>query len=143
MTVSPPEIAEFLTCEDIRQEVNGKVSIIGLYEDKLAFLDGGNTTWPRPLRHCVFIRVRKIPSEPLAITLSVESNGTTLFEHRGSYEQVPEAPKDELKISAALHVNVPDFGELTTRITLKNEANEVLLEKTRSLLIEPAPTVKP
>lgn len=139
MTQLKPSIAEFILCEDIREELNGKVTIVGLYEDNLAFLDGGDTHWPRRLRHAVFIRVRKIPPENLKLTLTVEAQGTALFTHKGTYEQKPQSVQDNLRISANLEINVPGFGELLTRIVIKNDSDEVLLEQTRSLIVGPHP----
>ena len=135
MKESSPQIAEFILCEDIREEVNGKVSLIGLYRDELSFLDGGDTRWPRALRHAVFIRVRHLPSERINITLKVEHEGTNLFEFGGPYEVTAAAKKGEVNVNANLAINVPGLGELLTRLSIENKKGEVLLEATRSLHI--------
>lgn len=135
MSDSKPEVAEFILCEEIREEINGKVSLMGVYRDELTFLDEGNP-WPRPLRHAVYLRIRKLPATNIKLLLSIESGGQVLFDHLGSYDHMPEAPKEEVALRASLVVNVPGYGELITRIRMESDAGEVL-EKTRPLRIVP------
>lgn len=137
MTQLGPQVAEFILCEDIREELNGKVSLMGLYRDQVAFLDDGSNVWPRALRHAVYIRLNHIPPETMKVTLTVESEKGTLFEHKGTFPQDPEAPKSEFNLNANLGLSVPSYGRLTTRIVLENETGEELLRKERPLMIVP------
>ena len=131
------QVAEFILCEDIREELNGKVSLMGLYRDQIAFLDGGSNVWPRALRLAVYVRINEVPPENLRLTLRIEHEGTTLFEYPGLFVQQPESPKTELNVNANLGLNIPGYGNLLARVTVENELGERLLEKERPLAIVP------
>lgn len=137
MTEPGPQVAEFILCEDIREELHGRVSLMGLYRDQVTFLDDGSEVWPRALKHAVFVRINHLPPGSVQLTLTVESETGTLFEHKGVFQQDPVAPKSEVNLNANLGLSVPGYGRLITRIILESESGEKLLERERPLMIVP------
>lgn len=108
---------------------------MGLYRDQIAFLEEAHSTWPRPLRRAVHVRINQLPPGNLELTLRIEYESKVLFEHSGVFTQEPTSPKSELNLNANLAIQIPGYGQVTTLIRVKNEAGELLLEKTRSLMI--------
>jgi hypothetical protein len=54
----------FIPCEDIRQEVNGKVSLMGVVEG-ISFTHGPGQTWPVQIRLAAQLRFELEASEPV------------------------------------------------------------------------------
>ena len=52
------KILDFLVCDDIRNEIGNKVSIMGLYDDVITFnvTPENKNKWPKQLKLCFFIR---------------------------------------------------------------------------------------
>ena len=51
------KIIDFIVCDDIRNEVNNKVSLIGIYNDAINFIVPANSSWPKILQLGLFIRL--------------------------------------------------------------------------------------
>ena len=74
------DILDFIVCEDIRQEIGGKCSIVGIYNDTIV-LNGlpKDVQWPIALRLGVFVRLLRDETEELPtdfrLKISHEENG--------------------------------------------------------------------
>lgn len=76
------ELVDFLFCDDIRTEISHKVSLIGVFNDRLV----ARTTpqapfkWPLPIRLCTFLRVRFTDgeSQPDSFTFEYLANEKSL-----------------------------------------------------------------
>lgn len=58
-------IASFIICDDIRQEVGNKLTLVGIYADTLAFhLPPESQRWPLVIpKLCFYVRLRLDPGE--------------------------------------------------------------------------------
>jgi hypothetical protein len=50
----------FLICDDIRTEINNKVSLIGVYDDRIVFLpkEGELVTWPNQMQIGIYAKLK-------------------------------------------------------------------------------------
>jgi hypothetical protein len=87
----------FLICDDIRTEVNNKVSLIGVYDDQILFLPlKGNTLWPRQTQIGAYGKIKIETSDDLEKISNVRIS--LLFNHTET--EVLTAPFPvEIKIS--------------------------------------------
>jgi len=60
------KLVDFIVCDDIRQEVGGKVTLVGVYEDRLMINapDPDAVRWPVKLKLGFFIRLLNDGSAP-------------------------------------------------------------------------------
>ncbi|MBU1568859.1 MAG: hypothetical protein KJ630_24945 [Proteobacteria bacterium] len=51
-------ITDFIVCDDIRHELNHKISLMGIYEDTIVFLRDpkGPALWPKVMSFSIFLR---------------------------------------------------------------------------------------
>jgi hypothetical protein len=126
---------ETLFCDDIRQEVGGKLSFIGAYSGGL-FVEGFPVTLPRL---CLFVKVVTPAADPVrALTLRVLRDEEILQEITADEEQlavacdsVEEMTQEELKE----RVHVANFvlvfspiqfhGPCTLRVRVETENGEM------------------
>lgn len=79
------KVIDFIVCDDIRQEVGNKLTVVGIYNDrvKIETKNPSALQFPIPFRLGVFVRllVQKNDNcpEELAFVLSVKHNGEDLF----------------------------------------------------------------
>jgi len=130
-------VAEFILCEDIRSELHGKFSLMGVYGDDVFLFQQGGVSWPFQLKHAVYFRLRQLPPKNLKIRLEVRSGETTLFESENTYVYDPEDWKRNLMMAATLTIAVPNEGTLHSRITATDEAGRVELQHARELRVAP------
>ncbi len=73
-------LIDFIFSDDIRHEIGGKVSIMGIYNDKLSFNLPNNVVWPFPFRLGIFIRVLVEDSDqkPNRFSIKLSHNGNDL-----------------------------------------------------------------
>lgn len=60
-------LADFILCEDIRQEVRNKLSLVGIYSDSILFspwLANVPLNWPIATRFAVYARLLRDGNEP-------------------------------------------------------------------------------
>ena len=73
-------------CDDIRQEINNKFSLIGLYNDRIVFINKkSEITWPQPINLSVFLRfsVDKNKELPDAFEFEYHLNKTPIVKING------------------------------------------------------------
>jgi hypothetical protein len=51
------KITDFIFCDDARQEINQKTTLIGIYKDIITFSKSDIKNWPVVLRAALFIRL--------------------------------------------------------------------------------------
>lgn len=58
----------FLICDDIRTEISNKVSLIGVYDDRMIFLpkEGEKSTWPVQRQIGIYAKLYFEPSDKLS-----------------------------------------------------------------------------
>ena len=120
-----------LFCDDIRQEVSGKVTLVGVYNDRMVFNPPPNSKdvpWPITLKLGVYAKIffdsedKDIDSFELELFLD---NKTRLQKIDGNI--VKTAARQFLNIVSVNPVlQIPSAGEINLKITFKKNAEKVL-----------------
>jgi hypothetical protein len=69
------KIIDFIVCEDIRNEVGNKVTLIGVYDQQLNMLALPNPSeekWPKPVRLAFFIRIKVSDGDTIPDTFKLQ-----------------------------------------------------------------------
>ena len=131
------KLKDFIICDDIRTEINNKVSLIGVYNDSINFVvpESAADAWPKILRLGLFIRLalndieekKKIGKLTLDFTINRDINFHA--------EQIIDADKqkttllDQMIISVVFNqINIPTTGEMEISLSIIDKEGE-LMEK--------------
>ena len=129
------KLNDFVICDDIRIEINNKVSLIGVYNDALNFMvpKRAINTWPKILRLGLFIRLAiDDPEEQNKIgKLVLESsiNGEINFhvEQIFDIKKKEPAPLGQMIISSVFNnINIPKTGDMEFSLSIFNRKNELM-----------------
>ena len=131
------KLNDFIICDDIRTEVNNKVSLIGVYNDALNFIvpERAAALWPKAIRLGIFIRVdlesieefQKIGKFILKSTINGEPNFNA---EQVFTEKIQENhPLRRMTISVAFNqVNINNAGDMVLSLSIFDNNGE-LMEK--------------
>lgn len=127
------KLIDFIICDDVRTEINNKVSLIGIYNDLLNFIvpEKAANTWPKGLRLGIFIRFdfedadeqNKIGKLVLESTINGEINFHA--------EQIADSNGQEtlkrMVISAVFnHISIPSAGDMVFSLSVYDKNNELM-----------------
>ena len=129
------KLKDFIICDDIRTEINNKVSLIGVYNDALNFMvpERAINTWPKILRLGLFIRLAIGNPEEYdkigKLVLESSINGEINFH----VEQIVETnnqkptPLGQMIISSVFNnINISKTGDMEFSLTIFDKKNELL-----------------
>lgn len=132
------KVTDFIICDDVRIEQLNKVSLMGLYNDKIAITveDKSAVKWPFVMSLGIYIRLDSAPKEmPPSFNFDVHFllNGNKLGGLEGNV--TPFAGH-----LAAIPAKIPQFplteeGELVFRFTAKDEEQNELYTFDKSINI--------
>ena len=109
-------VVTFLLCEDIRQEVGNKLSLMGVYRDHVTLQ---NARWPVAIRLGIFTRINLEANEPtpdgFRVTLDLE--GEKVAQLAGTFVVKDREKPIELALVAGV-VRLTQFGTLSCIIEL-------------------------
>lgn len=114
-----------IVCDDIREEVGGKLTLVGVYSGGLR-LDG-STAFPTLMKSlCVFIRVSLEEGDLLPDRLDVRGsfNGEQVLEHAGTLSVVNRAEPVTVRM-AFVPFTLRGFGEMRFEFTFSSGANAI------------------
>ncbi|MCP4714554.1 MAG: hypothetical protein GY868_05500 [Deltaproteobacteria bacterium] len=124
------KIIDFIVCDDIRQEVGGKVTLVGVYADRLMVQapEEQDTTWPLRLKLGFFMRLYNEDQaiEADSFELEVLYNGDTVLQKiKGRMAVSPDK-----RLINIYFVNnrfsIPGEGDLDLRLVFRKEGRKVL-----------------
>jgi len=69
------KVSDFIICEDIRLEVGGKSSLMGVLGDNLNFHGQGINDWPKNITIAIFLRVDVGEDRPSKFKIEAVLNG--------------------------------------------------------------------
>jgi hypothetical protein len=125
----------FLICDDIRNEVGNKISLMGLYSNGINFnvtpLQSGK--WPKSLKLSIYIRLdiendsdkRDARKFKIEYTLNNETN--VLIERDFDVSSQKDA-KDITIVVVNNQLLIKEAGEMSFKLTLCNKENVILNE---------------
>lgn len=90
------KIVDFIICDDIRVEINGKHTLVGAYGDSINFTipKGADDIWPKALKLAFFIRVfvenNDVLPDEFSLFCSFMGNEVELSPDRIKIDAIPE-----------------------------------------------------
>ena len=123
-------VVDCILCEDIRQELGGKFSVMGIYNDDL--IVPGDPVWPMVLRHYVFVRLRNFPNQG-TMNVTVSSGEETIVEAKVDIQVTGNG--DIVAVPLPMHLQLKQFAKLVTRLSFTDASNENLGQYECSLVI--------
>ena len=127
-------LKDFIVCDDIRTEINNKVSLIGVYNDTINFIvpESAANAWPKILRLGLFIRLilddtekKKIGKLALDFTISKEINFHA--------EQIVDTDKqkvtllDQMVISVVFNqISIPKTGKMEIALSIIDKDDKLM-----------------
>ncbi len=78
-------LTDFLVCDDIRQEVGDKFSLVGVYADSIRLTFQGEAVWPALLPKLgIFVRTKPLVDfTPQRFSMTIAHNGTQIGKFGG------------------------------------------------------------
>jgi len=129
------KLNDFIICDDVRTEVNNKVSLIGVYNDALNFIvpERSAALWPKAIRLGIFIRVYLESIEELQkigkFVLEATINDKTVFNaEQVIVEKIQENnPLKRMTISVVFnHINIDNAGDMGLSLSIYDKNNELM-----------------
>ena len=129
------KIIDFIVCDDIRQEIGNKLTIVGIYNDriKIEAKDPGAIKFPIPFRLGVFTRILVEStdecSDELSFNLDVKHNSELLFQADGNAKVVGRGDDGSVIVAVPLLANIVPIkgaGHLEFCLTIKAAGKELL-----------------
>jgi hypothetical protein len=128
-------ISSLLFCDDIRNEEGKKLSLMGLYNEKIVFGSAGAAIkWPVPTRLATFIRLDMLATDPKPDTFKFELllNGKVLVQVEGRITVPKHATMANLSIKGE---GVPlQPGSLGIKLTLIADGKMIFDEQVPTAL---------
>ena len=129
------KLKDFVICDDIRTEINNKVSLIGVYNDALKFIvsERAVNVWPKIMRLGLFIRLAMDDLEEQnkigKLVLESSINGEINFHAEQIIDtKKPEpAPLGQMIISSVFNnINIIKTGDMELSLAIYDKKNELM-----------------
>jgi hypothetical protein len=114
-----------IVCDDIREELGGKLTLVGVYAGGL-LLDK-SIVFPSLMKSlCLFVRLSLDDNDPLPekVTLRGSLNGEKLFEHTGTVNVANRSEPVTVRL-AFVPFTLRAFGEMTFQFTFSAGADTI------------------
>ena len=127
------KIIDQIFCDDIRLEQRNKISLMGIYSDRLVFLnqknDEENNRWPIIFKLGIFLRFKKEETEihPNKFELQLMINNKSLPTFSGAFEA--RSTTNIINLAPTVHIPL-ELGTLGYSIKLLKDQS-VLFEEVR------------
>ena len=121
-------ITTFLACDDIRQEIGNKVTLIGLYENRIRVqvLEPEKLQWPIHMRLAFYIKTRldsKSEGVPIRFEFEVVHNGSGIARASGKVSRISET--GDINLVVNFHsIPIPGEGKLNFNLQMMNDKGE-------------------
>lgn len=96
-------IDSFMVCDDIRQEIGNKLTLVGLYDEQINFnvAPDSKNSWPKQMKLGLYVVIDLKDSEPKSFNFSMKYNGVKLEIGKGqiTIAHNKELGKNKLKLS--------------------------------------------
>lgn len=132
------KVIDFIICDDIRIEQLSKISLMGIYNDRIAITvaDKSSVKWPFVMSLGLYVRLDSSPGKlPKELDFNVDfiMNDKTLGAITGSIGSFSES-------FAAIPIKIPQFpltgeGALKFNLTIKKKSGEDLYSFTKEIQI--------
>jgi hypothetical protein len=118
------KFVDYIISEDIRYEIDNKISIMGIYTDEIRLRLPDDIQWPIPFRFGVFIRLKIEESDiiPNRFVLKVDHNDKNIARMDGNIE----INTSVRTISLPLVINpfpLPGYGAIQFNFEIYNNDN--------------------
>ena len=124
------KIKTFLICDDIRSEIGGKHSIIGLYDDRIIFnvTPDKKDSWPKQMKLGIFLKIDFEKSKPSYFKFSIKYNDNVKPLVEGIIKKLPKEVKNNTLSLALVHpnFNFENQGKLIFYFDFLDENNKII-----------------
>lgn len=126
------KLVDFVLCDDIRHEVGNKVSLIGVYNDRIIFAEKkvSDIKWPKQMKLGIYIRTLIGENErfPNKFVVDVNCNGKQCLSASGAVlKQAAIGEKGYLIAFAIVAEKFPFNGAGTLSFNIKYFENDNLI----------------
>lgn len=135
------KIRDYIFCDDIRNELNNKMSLMGIYQDRILFRvsKDKNLTFPIPIRLASFVRLDLEVSDVMPDKFKFELllNGKSLVELEGGLKI--DGVQRMIYVSIVGEGVPLEPGDLGLKISMFKGADEIFnqnIEKAISIQVE-------
>jgi hypothetical protein len=101
------KIKTFLICDDIRNEIGSKHSLIGLYDDRIIFnvTPDNKDTWPKQMKLGIFAKIDLEEDDPSSFRLKIKYNDNEQVLGEGGTKKQDKGNMKKLLSFAFVHNN--------------------------------------
>jgi hypothetical protein len=126
------KFSDIIVCDDIRNEMGGKHTLVGVYADKIVFNTGHNESpWPLPKQLGIYVRLIKEEDDPeftgfnmkIFLELSKESQPSQLINVDGVFKGSLSNP---VILNFVVPVNFPGPGPLKLKLNFATKDNGIV-----------------
>ena len=131
------KLIDFIVCDDIRTEINNKVSIIGVYDDTINFIvpESAAGAWPKILKLGIYIRLALENIEEhnnikkLLIDFTIDNEKIIHAEQTMNLNIQEFSLIKRLAISVVFnHIQIPRTGDMEISLSVLDN-NDKLIQK--------------
>lgn len=130
-------LKNYIFCDDIRQEINNKFSLIGAYSDRILITTpkGVNITWPISLRLSIYLRIGLDKQDiiPNNFDFSLHLKNKTLINVAGNPYTIDTERRDSNIFITTEGLQV-EPGDLDFNLSLKKDSQLVYDVEVKSAL---------
>lgn len=139
-------IIDFIICDDIRFEVDGKRSFIGVMEDVFSILVNENDKWPRAISFGLSLKgilsPEEIERDPNSFELMIKIGDETKNLGNGPLPPAPVTEDKPKKIAVAVvfkNLPIEKPGKLTAILIVRDKNGGIIAEEESksSIMIQP------
>jgi len=129
------KLVDFIICDDIRTEINNKVSLIGVYDDAINFVtqEKAANFWPKGIRLGIFIRLDFVDLEEqneigkLVIESTINGEPNLRMEQPLDTKEQKNSLLRRMSISVVFNqISIPKTGDMVLTLSVYNKNNEIM-----------------
>jgi len=122
------KLIDFIVCDDIREEVSGKQTIVGVYSDLILHLSKNKPSWPLKMKLGFFLRfkIEKEDQLPDSFIFDALNGDNVIATSSGNLNPLPNGT--EYVVMPLIHGNFPIqmAGKINFKITFKKDNQNTL-----------------
>ena len=128
------KLREYIFCDDIRTEIGNKVSLMGIFNERIIINAPSNIKWPLPMRLGIYVRISFDEGEerPDEFTFVLKLKGDTIVEVKGVMPSINESTSNLAIRGDGVPVEPGDIG---FELTLLKNNKQVFQKEIRNAIV--------
>lgn len=124
------KILDFIVCDDVRQEIGNKHSLMGVYNDQIVLQAKSISEFKFPMAlKCAFylrIDIENTQEELAHVDFSFKGDSIELFEGSFSLQKSFEHGRPLILVAPNIFLNFKGFGPVDIAFSVRNKAGKVV-----------------